>query len=140
VRFILLCFILLKAHLFLEVKKNVSANGEHNSAKKKVSTAGTRERRPSDKVAEQHLFFSLHVFNVVDIYFSVDAQRAAAKAKAEAEERRALRKKKALQKANQQAGKETGSEDDFQPRANPSVHFFSFFKPYLLNLLVVHLP
>jgi hypothetical protein len=131
VRFILLCFILLKAHLFLAVKKNVSANGEHNSAKKKVSTAGTRERRPSDKVAEQRVFFLLPVFNAADICFTVNDQRAAAKAKAEAEERRALRKKKALQKANQQAGIETGSNDEFQPRANPSVR--SFF--LLLSLI-----
>ena len=44
-----------------------------------------------------------------------------AQKKADKEERRAQRKKKALQKANQKAGIATDSEDDFQPRDNPSV-------------------
>jgi hypothetical protein len=61
---------------------------------------------------------------LVEIYFTVDAQREAAKLKADQEERRALRKKKALQKANQQAGREPSSDEVFQPRTNPSVGFF----------------
>ena len=44
-----------------------------------------------------------------------------AQKKADKEERRAQRKKKALQKANQKAGIPTDSEDEFQPRDNPSV-------------------
>jgi hypothetical protein len=71
------------------------------------------------------------MFNFVEILYTVDAQREEALLKAEQEERRALRKKKAIQKANQQAGIETGSEDEFQPRDNPSVCLLSFFEPYL---------
>ena len=97
--------------------------------KKTVPTAGPRDRRPSDKVAAQCVFFVFHWFNFVEIFYTVEAQREAAKLKAEQEERRALRQKKALQKANQQAGIEPGSEEEFQPRANPSVRLLSFFEP-----------
>lgn len=98
--------------------------------KKTVPTAGSRDCRPSDKVAAQCvcvLFF--HVFILVQIYYTVNAQREDAMLKAEQEECCALRKKKANQKAKQQAGIETGSEDEFQPRANPSVCLLSFFEP-----------
>ena len=55
---------------------------------------------------------------------TVEAQRELAKLKADKEERRAIRKKKAIQKANQQAEIETGSDNDFEPRADPLVITF----------------
>ena len=70
--------------------------------------------------------FYFHGFNLVENYFTVKAQWEAAKLKAEQKEHRALCKKKALQKANQQAGLEPGSEEEFQPWANPSVCLLSF--------------
>lgn len=51
----------------------------------------------------------------------MEAQREIEKLKADKEERRGLRKKKTLQKAKQQAGIATDSEDEFQPRENPTV-------------------
>ena len=53
-----------------------------------------------------------------------ELERERAKMKADKEERRAIRKKKAIQKANQQAGIGTDSDDEFEPRANPSVSLF----------------
>ena len=52
-----------------------------------------------------------------------EAQRELERMKADKEERQAHRKKKALQKSNQQAGIETDNDDDFEPRANPTVIF-----------------
>jgi hypothetical protein len=64
---------------------------------------------------------------------TVEEQREMAKLKADKEERRAIRKKKAIQKANQQADMDPGSDDDFEPRANPLVIPFYFNVSHILN-------
>lgn len=57
----------------------------------------------------------------------MEAQRELENLKAKKEQRRAMRKKKTVQKAKQQAGIELGSEDEFEPRENPSVSPFFLF-------------
>ena len=60
----------------------------------------------------------------------METQREMEKLKADKEECRTHRKKKANQKSKQDAGIATDSEDEFQPRANPTV--------YLLLLLSIY--
>ena len=85
--------------------------------------AGSRDRRPSDKVAAQRKFFLKNLFCFFVLIFSttVEAQHESARLKAEKEERRAIRQKKAHQKAKQQAGIGSDSDDEFEPRDNPLV-------------------
>ena len=112
---------------FSTEKMSASATMNDRRPSEKDALAGSRERRPSNKVAAHRKFFFFPFpfgpFTKCLTYFicPVEAQQEMAQKKTDKEECRAQRKKKALQKANQKAGIATDSEDDFQPRDNPSV-------------------
>jgi hypothetical protein len=94
---------------------------EDSSAAHPREVVGSRDRRPSDKVAAQRMFFLLDPLNCFKCSFPVEAQREMEREKADKEERRKLRKKKKSQKDKQDAGIATDSEDEFQERENATV-------------------
>ena len=64
---------------------------------------------------------------MTNVLLTGEAKREVEILKAEVEERQAVCKKKALQRANEKAGKETESEDEFEPRANPTASFYYYY-------------
>jgi hypothetical protein len=90
------------AHNFYLYLVTVHSSSIANTQRKGM---GSRDRRPSDKVAAQR----------------EAVREKQKKLKVNKEERRTIRNKKAVQKAKQQAGMPTDSEDEFEAWANPVV-------------------